>query len=172
MIRSCALVFSVIAFNSATMNADDGPHKDVPQLKALASYVGTWDVAISAGNLPYTQGESTAEWILDGRFVQQTGHLKASDGSVLKIRTLMTWDQQASEYRMWSFLSNGTVSESSGKWDAGSRTMTSVRSEGGFTTTTTAKFPEPGVEEWTIVTKNQTNEVVAEISGRNSRRKP
>jgi hypothetical protein len=169
------LVLLLIAFTACqTENvwAVDGPAKDVPELQVLSNYIGTWDVAIASKDAPFTKGESTSTWILDGRFLQQTGVLKSDDGAnVLKVTTLMTYDSERKTYRMWSFLSNGSTNEASGKWDAENRVMTSTSNQGGITTTTTAKFKENGIEEWTLVTTNQNKEVVGRFSGTNTRRK-
>ncbi len=170
--HSVALLVTFLNFQAATVLADDGPAKDVPELQALSNYLGTWDVAITSQDSPFAKGESTSKWILDGKFVQQTGSVTSADGAtVLKITTLMTYDQRKKAYRMWSFLSNGTATESSGKWDEKDQTMTSVRRGDGTTTTTTAKFAEGRIENWTIVTTNQNNEVVGTFSGTNTRRK-
>jgi hypothetical protein len=166
------LLIAVRAVQATVVSADDGPAKDVPKLQALSNYVGTWDVAITSRDFPFTKGEATATWILDGRFVQQTGVTTSADGAaVLKGTTLMTYDPERKTYRMWSFFSDGSTSEATGKWDATNRTMTSTRSQGGNTTTTTAKFTGDGIEKWSFVTRNQNNHVVGEFSGTNTRRK-
>lgn len=167
-----ALVLAFTTCATTTVIAEDGPASGVPELEVLSNYSGTWDVAISTKDSPFTKGEATATWILDGRFLQQTGSVTSADGAtILKITTLMTYDQEANAYRMWSFLSNGASAESSGTWDATTRTMTSVRRENDSTTTTTAKFTNDGHEEWKIVTTSQKNgEVLSELSGTNTRR--
>jgi hypothetical protein len=170
--RVVLLLIAVTACQTADVWADDGPAKDVPELQALSSYVGTWDVSITSKDSPFTKSESTATWVLDGRFVQQNGVLKSGDGATtLRVTTLMTYDPKLKTYRMWSFLSNGSTSEASGKWDAKNRTMTSTSSQDGTTTTTTAKFTGNGIEEWMFVTTNQNNEVVGKFGGTNTRRK-
>jgi hypothetical protein len=151
--------------------AQEGPAKEVPELEALSHYVGEWDVVVTSPNMPNLQGEATAEWILDGRFVEQTGVLKSADGStVLKLKTLMTYDQKTKTYRMWSFISNGTVTEAEGTWDAEKKTMTSVQRSDGAKTTTTADFSKEGTEQWRIVTTNAQNTAVSELSGTNTSR--
>lgn len=168
-----ALLFAFAVSLTKLGIADEGPAKDVPELQALSNYVGICDVTITSKDSPFMKGEATTKWILDGRFAQQTGLLTSADGAtVIKVSTLMTYDQERKAYRAWSFFSNGTTTESSGKWDAKNRIMTSIGSGNGTTTTTTAKFAENGNEEWSIVTKNQNNEEVARISGTNIRRKP
>jgi hypothetical protein len=173
MVRKQFLLILACLVSLSTVGvAEEGPAKDVPELEALSHYVGHWDVAITSKSLPFSKGEATAEWILDGRFVQQTGSLTSVDGkSPLKITTLMTYDPKEKTYRMWSFLSNGTMIEAAGQWDAQKRTMTSIHRGGTSTTTTTANFAKTGTEEWKIVTTNEKNEVVGEFSGINTRRK-
>lgn len=170
--RLVLLLIAVTACRTADVWAANGPAKDVPELRVLSNYIGTWDVAITSKDSPFTKGESTAIWVLDGRFVQQTGVLKSDDGAnVLKVTTLMTYDSERKTYRMWSFLSNGSTSEASGTWDEKNRSMTSISNEGGTTTTTTARFTENGIEEWMFVTTNQNKEVVGRFGGTNTRRK-
>jgi hypothetical protein len=171
MIRHLVVLFlAFFTVHSTTVFADDAPANDTPELGGLSNYIGTFDVAIVSGESPFTKGDSAAKWILDGRFVQQTGKLTSEDGTmVLKITTLMTYDKAENVYRMWSFLSDGTTSESSGRWDAKTRTLTSIRRGGGSTTTTTAKFVENGDEEWLMVTKDQNNQVVDKLGGINTR---
>ncbi|MEJ7591428.1 MAG: hypothetical protein WKF77_07755 [Planctomycetaceae bacterium] len=116
MSRHLAVLLIAFAIcRTTSVCADEGPAKDVAELQALSNYIGTWDVAITSEDSPFMKGQSTAEWILDGRFVQQTGHMTSADGAtVLKITTMMTFDPKERAYRMWSFLSDGTTSESSG----------------------------------------------------------
>ena len=167
------LLLAVTSHQTSAVRADDGPAKNVPELQALSNYVGTWDVAITSKDSMFTKGESATTWVLDGRFVQQTGVLKSADGAnVIKVTTLMTYDTERKTYRMWSFLSNGTTSEASGNWDEKTRTMTSISRQEGITTTTTAKFSDNGIEEWLFVTTNQNNEVLGRFGGTNTRRTP
>ena len=157
----------------AAHDADLGPAEGLPELQALSHYLGTWDVVVTTGDSPFKRGTSTARWILGGKFLQQTGSIASADGKqTLETTTLMTYDQEEKRYRMWTFLSDGVPSEWSGNWDEQTRTMTTVRRGGGTVTTTTANFPGGGVEEWTMVVKNGDGGVVAELSGRNTRRGP
>lgn len=167
-----AFLIAAATWQTNVVIAEDGPVRDIPELRALSRYVGTWDVSVSSKDSPFTMGESTATWILDGRFLQQTGFISSESGATrLRITTLMTFDQEREAYRMWSFHSDGTTRESSGRWDEEKRTMISVRRGGSTTTTTTAKFKDDGVEEWTMVTTNQSGKVVAKLAGKNVLRK-
>ncbi len=172
MSRTVAILMFVSAcfIPKAMVAAQDGPTPDIPELKVLSNYIGTWDVVITSPDAPFAKGRSTAEWILNGRFVQQTGRLISKDRSrVLEVTTLMTYDQQKKQYRMWQFRSDGTSGEATGKWDPTTRTMTSVSRNDQHTTTTTASVAEAGIEKWSIVTTNRDNEVVFEITGTNTR---
>lgn len=172
MVRPLVLLLMAVTVGHAVdLMAEDGPSKDVPELQALSHYIGTWDVAITSRDSALSKGESTSTWILDGRFVQQTGVLRSDDGAdVLKVTTVMTYDTERKKYRMWSFLSNGATSEALGTWDAKTRTMTSTATQDGMTTTTTARFMDNGLEEWMFITTNQNKEVVSRFGGSNTRR--
>ena len=175
-------VSTCVAFASAT--AADAPHqgpsKDVPELQVLNHWVGKWDddmtVKPNAG-LPKgmrAKGVVTAEWVLNGRFVQQTATLEPGDSApAMKVTTLMTYDPQKKVYRSWMFFSTGAVSESEGRWDEKSRTMTSTSrdAESGGTATIKATFAEDGTESWSILEKDRDGKVVSETTGKNTPRK-
>lgn len=176
MIRFAAfLSLTVICLGlSQSAISDDGPTKDVPELQVLSNYVGDWDVAITSKDSPFLKGKSSAKWILNGRFVQQTGSLKSEDGSAkLEITTLMTYDQTQKTYKMWLFVSNGAVSEATGTWDPKTRTMTSTQrnGDGDNTTKTVARFADGGVEHWSITATSPNGKVLSAIEGVNTRRK-
>ena len=148
--------------------------KDLPELEALHNYVGAWDVVVSSGPTPVFLGEATAEWILDGRYVQQTASLRAQDGKPgLKFTTLMTFDPVKRIYRSWTFMGNGSRSESEGVWDAKTRTMswTSHKDDAGNSSTTKADFSISGIEKVKIVVKASNGAVVSEVTADNRRRK-
>lgn len=176
MIRRFSFWLILTCFASATttttISDDDGPADTVPELKALGSYAGSWDVEITSKGQPFTKGKVIATWILDGRFLQQTGDLQAKDGStVVKYSSLMTYDPAKKVYRTWIFLSDGQTGDSEGTWSAKDRVMTSIgrKDETGGFSTTTADFSETGVEKWRIVFKDGRGQVVSEMSGRNTR---
>jgi hypothetical protein len=161
-------------------DAPQGPARDVPELQVLNHWVGTWDVDMTIkptadlANGMRVRGTATAEWALDGRFLQQTGTLGPSEGfPAMKVTTLMTYDPRKKVYRSWMFFSNGFASESEGTWDAKSSTLTSTSrdAETGTTTTIKATFPKDGTETWSIVVKDRDGKVVGETIGKNTRRK-
>jgi hypothetical protein len=173
MLRNIVAAGLATFLGAAALPAEesDGPAKDVPELKVLSNYVGTWDVEMNNGQP--VKGQATAQWILGGRFVEQTGSLHSADGKlILQIRTLMTWDPKQKAYRSWTFASNGFVGEGRGTWNPETRTMTSISriEEADQASTTTADFSQAGIEKWSIVIKDESGDDVSEVKGTNTRR--
>lgn len=152
---------------------DDGPAKDVPELGALSHYIGTWDVAIHIDGNEYARGTATAKWVLGGRYVEQAGTLKPSDGSPeVHIKSLMTYDPMKGVYKTWAFASNAPPSISEGSWDARAHTMSSKSQPdaNGFVSMVTTDFSEANVESWKVVVKDGEGRTVVEVQGKNTRK--
>lgn len=173
LLKAGMLVTMLISANTVKAGPA-GAFKDVPELQALQPYVGVWNVAVASGKTPILDGEATAEWILDGRYVQQTASLtaKGKPGGI-KFTTLMTYDPVRKAYRSWTFLSNGSSSQSDGVWDSKLKTMTWVshKDESGNTSTTKADFSLMGIEKLSIVVVDPAGKVVTELNSLNMRRK-
>jgi Protein of unknown function (DUF1579) len=174
-----------VVFAAATSTAfaladgEEGPAKDVAELKVLANWVGTWDVEMTVKpnpNLPdnlQLKGEVTGRWVLGGRFVDQSGSASAGNGApATRVTTMMTYDTRANTYKSWVFFSSGIVLATDGKWDAATRTMTSTGRdpESGVTARIKATFPEDGVERWSSIETDRDGKVIAETTGKNTRR--
>jgi hypothetical protein len=183
MSRLVALVLSasLILGSTAVAEPPQGPSKPIPELRVLDHWVGAWDVELTVkpnADVPkgmHAKGTVTAEWILQGRFLQQIGDLEPGDGSPgMQVKNLMTYDPRKKVYRSWMFFSSGLVIESEGTWDERSRRLTSTSrdAERGTTTTTQATFAEDGTESWSMISKDRTGKVVEETIGKNTRRKP
>ncbi|GAB4154390.1 MAG: hypothetical protein Tsb009_31000 [Planctomycetaceae bacterium] len=170
MIRiALALFGSLFLVGTSQLNAADGPAPEIPELKPLSNYVGTWDTKITSSGTTLSKGQTTAKWILGGRYVQQTGYLKSEEGKIVfRMTTLMTYDTKAKKYRMWSFLPDGSMNEATGTWNEKTRTMTSIRHGKNSTSMTTANFSQKGIERWSIITKNQDGKVQGKIEGINT----
>jgi hypothetical protein len=137
-----------------------GPAKEVPELQILSCYAGTW--------------KATSKWILDGRFLEQTGILQASaGGNPIKITTLMTYDADKKIFRTWTFVSDGQATESEGKWDPATQTMTSVDLPGvkHQVVTTTVNFSEAGIQKWKMVIADQSGKILSQMVGKNVRQR-
>ena len=172
MIRVVVACVALLFVAPQDKKPEEGPSSKVPEIKALDHYVGTWEVEITDKNASFAKSKSTAKWILDGRFVEQTGDVIAKDGSVaIRLKTLLTFDAKKNCFRSWIFTSDGSVTEADCVWDEKAKTMTSIskKVEGEGFTTTTADFSEPGVESWKIVIKDAADKVTAEITGKNTK---
>jgi hypothetical protein len=177
MVRLFALCSMIVFIGTSSRSDDDkktavdGPSSKNPELKALDHYVGVWNVEFTNKDLPFKGAKSTAKWILDGRFVEQTGELESKEGGRgLKIKTLYTFDAKKNAFRSWTFDSEGSITESDCVWDDKAKTMTSIskKIEGEGFATTTADFSEEGVEKWKIAISDSTGKVTAEIIGKNT----
>ena len=156
----------------------DGPQEQVPELAALSHYVGNWDSEFSivsdggdSDDKKYT-GKVEAKWTVGGRFLDQTGTYQlSSDSPPLVIKTLMTFDVNDQKYRYYFFDSSGDLRDSTGKWDADKKIMTSqMRRPNGEEMITTADFSKPGIETWQIVITSPDNDRTTTVSGTNTRR--
>lgn len=150
---------------------EEGPAAGIPELKALDHWSGSWESRSEIGGARRT-GDSKGEWVLGGRFLRQTWTIEASEGMPeVRGESLMTYDPRARVYRIWGFDSEGGARSGQGRWDEASRTLTwSERDDAGETTiATTARFPEPGREEWTIVVKDKAGATLVEMKGTNRR---
>ena len=160
-----AVICLLLSMPANSLEAEDGPSKDIPELQALNHYAGTWEVTLADGR----KGEAVGRWILNGRYLEQTGKLDIDPK--LEIKTIMTYDASKKAYRSWSFFSNGMTVEGAGTWDESRKTMTttSKSAELNTTSTTTAVFSEANTEKWKIVTKDNSGQTV-ELTGTNKRK--
>ena len=146
------------------------PTPELPELKALAGYVGRWDCRFE-DNLhgASLKGTAEGEWILGGRFLHQTWTI---DEPVLSGSSIMTYDPGKKSYRSWHFVSNGSTSEGAGKYDEKTKIMTwTVRDANGLRTTTHSSFDKDGNESWTITVADGDGKVVSDMKGRNTKRR-
>jgi hypothetical protein len=175
------VVFTCVAFASAAAaDTPPGPSKDVPELQVLNHWFGAWDDDITIkpnAGLPNgmrAKGVVTAEWVLNGRFLEQTSTLELGAGApTMRVKALMTYDSRKKVYRTWTFFSSGATIESEGRWDEKSQTTTSTsaNAESGVATTTVASFGVDGTESWSIVEKDRTGKIVSETTGKNTPRR-
>jgi hypothetical protein len=171
-LNAACLILACLVCQRSAASANDKRSDQVPELAALEHYAGSWESETDSANLPFTKGKVTAQWILGGRFLQQS--VEVIDGSAdWKYLSLMTYDPEKKVYRTWIFLSDGSTMETEGTWDENRRVMTSVgrKDANGGHSITTADFSEAGVEKWKIAYKDQNGTVVTEISGKNTRQR-
>ena len=166
MVGWCLVTLFGISFVQAE---DAGPAKDVPELQVLQHYAGTWDVVMDNAD---SKGVATAKWILGGRFLEQSGAMHSPGNPDIWVTTLFTFDAEKKQYRCWTFVSNGAISQSEMTWDAKSKTMTSVAQPdaNGVRATNTADFSTTGKERWRFVYRDRDDQQVGEMSGVNTLR--
>ena len=171
-------VVVMIGLMSGAVQAEDGPSKDVPQLKVLDYYTGQWESTFSIPSpddptqVLKFKGKVTVKWILGGRFVQQTGIYKAGENEApISFTTLYTYDVKKQAYRNWSFNSSGESSESEGKWDETAKAMIwkGVDVQSQMAVEMKSDHSKSDVNPWSIDFKTQDDQTVFTISGNNKR---
>ena len=164
-------IFALLALLilSATSRADAPPK----ELEALNHYLGSWVNTISDN--PKAKSTGSAQWTLDGRFLQQTWTLDADPGvrPTLSCTTMMTYDTTKGVYRAWQFFSTGYSVNGDGVWDAATSTFTwTIKDPNtGKTTVTKVSFPQEGVENWSFTTTNSEGKELLTMSGKNALQK-
>lgn len=157
-----------------------GPDPEVPELRVLSRYLGDWTARSTfkptpeAADGPEITGTARGEWVLGGRFLQQSWKLDPNEGiTPVSGLSLMTYDPARKTYLSWAYVSTGSVLEAEGKWSPETRTMTWTGRDPatGETVVTTSRMPSDGVETWSIARKGQGGQVGSEMSGRNQREK-
>jgi hypothetical protein len=156
-----------------------GPSAEVPELAALSGFVGRWDTRSEARRIEGVaeagsfRGTAEASWIHGGRFVRQTWAITEGGAAAgFNGSSIMTYDPARKAYRVWSFMSNGTVGEGEGTYDAKAKAFRwKTRDSAGMQTTTQTSFATDGEENWSIVITDGDGRVVADMKGTNTRRK-
>lgn len=150
-------------------HAQDRPPKP-PELKVLERFVGTWDAEMISKPAAWTPkevkttGTNKYEWVLDGRFLQDTE--QNGDGS--EVFGLWTFDATAKIYRGWFFGSEGNVVEWKGQWDEGLRMEADLGN--GVVLTGVNRFPDKDTYEWTLVAKDKDGKVYLDVKDTHRRR--
>ena len=173
-ILGLALAGLLLLIPAARAAAGEGPAPDVPQLKVLDAWVGTWDFVFDSdpakfqSEAVHATGTETARWTLKGRFLERT-----TDSVQGESRMLQTYDPGKRAYRSWFFNSSGITTESLDDWDATSRTMTHkhVGLGGRLTATATTRFLDADHIAWDQVIKDESGTVVVRQRARWTRRK-
>lgn len=146
--------------------------KDIPELKALANYLGKWTVTSSTKvekQIPVVmKGTASGEWVHEGRFLRQTWNIEATgkDSPGVSGSVMYTYDIEKKAYRSWNFISTGHSNEAEGVYDAKTSAFTwTVQRPDGIKTVTKASFAEAGKEKWSIVTTDKAGKVLMEMRG-------
>lgn len=168
---SLSLTLLLLLLAATNANAVDGkPAADVPQLAVLQRLVGTFETTYESP--VKTTGESKSDWTHGGRFIRTTWSRKAAgDSPAIDGTMVVTYDVANQKYRQWSFDSTGTIMESTGAWDAKSRTMTWTGESAGLSHTWKQTFDKSGAYDWSIVLKVVDGTVVYRTNGKSKPKK-
>ena len=146
--------------------------KDAPEMKVLLQFVGKWKFEATQFKAEWTPeekhltGTATSAAVLDGSFIEEKAIL--SDHTTAQ--KLYTYDRQAGTYRAWWFSSLGHFNDSTGTWDAASRTFTWItKLPTGQVGKTTQHFPDDQTMEWEIAFTGDDRTLYFRSSGKNTR---
>ena len=176
-----AIVTVTMTTSGRIQAQEPGPSAEVPELAVLSGYAGRWESRYEAKRIEGVneggdrKGTAEAQWILDGRFLRQnwTSAPTGSDPGMSGY-SIMTYDPAKRAYRSWHFVSNGSTSEGTGTYDEKTKTLTWVARDtaNGLVTTTKTSFDKgEGSENWVIIVALTDGKVVADLKGKNTRRK-
>jgi hypothetical protein len=139
------------------------PNVKLPgEMKVLARLVGKWNATAIAKPAVWTPKETrttskvTRTWVLDGHFLQDAS--EASDGTLGL--SLFTYDPQRKAYRSWWFNSEGHTSQSTGEWDAASKTLSFKADAGeGLTSRGSMRFIDQDRHNFTVIITDEAGKV-------------
>lgn len=103
------------------------------ELEVLAPLIGSWNLSEKGPpsrrfTTGFTSiGETKTQWAHNRHFIRSEGFLiRTTDGKKFRVEftVLMGYDREKGVYRRWLFTSEGFASESEGRWDASTSTMT------------------------------------------------
>ena len=126
------------------------PAAPPPELKILEQLVGKWHVEAIAHKTEWNAeerkitGDDSGAWTLGGRFLEWHG----ADSDKNTSLGLYTYDAQQRCYRHWWFGSGGFWNETTGQWDAATKTLTWKGTlPNGLAIAATYHFPSDGISE-------------------------
>jgi len=158
--RFLLLLVMAACFRESTLHAQDDKVAIKAEMQVLSKYLGTWDEEY---DFPSRAGAvTTAEWVLDGKFVRRTGKLNIVD---LEWSEMLTFDPVGKSYRRWTFDSTGFSLEYKGTWDDQTSTMTWIaenRNGPGSQVSKISKFTftDSTIMKWETESRNSNNELV------------
>jgi len=150
----------------------DKPAERSAEQKVLDALVGDWKTTTVAPKALWNPkavsgtGTSSCVRVLGGNFIQSNG--KVSGGGT--VIYLATYDVRRKSYRMWHFDSRGFAADSTGKWDAKTRTLTMLgKHDNGITTIGKIRVVDKDTVEWSSVTKDRDGKIGFQMKGKNTR---
>jgi hypothetical protein len=155
-----SLVAAILLAAASTVRSSDTPAA-TPEQKVLDRFLGHWRCSFVRrveGNPAEYKGtiDFTNSRVLRGQFVQERTELSDNTSGM----AMFTYDLQRKCYRSWWFGSTGGTSESTGTWDAASKTLTwSILTEPAITCTVRHHFLGENKFEWELTSKDKTGKV-------------
>lgn len=170
-----ALAVALAAGFPGIAAAADGPAPPA-ELRVLQDMIGTWDevMTVKSGD-PAAKAETRPSitkrsWALGGEMIR-------SDGAWLNPKTeflyLISYDAPANVYRCWYFDSAEGMQRDAmtGTWDAKSRTLTWTSTDNaGNRTVAKHTIVDKDRHNWTMVVTDRDGKMVADVSGKCTRR--
>jgi hypothetical protein len=174
--RITSLIILIVLFSP--LAADEKKPVDEPkkpeELKVLDALIGSWKDEATFKVSEWTKKERKEtgtfqnSWTLNGWFLQYRG--RNEDGS--EDLQLMTFDVEKKVYRRWYHDSDGNASESTGKWDARTATLTWTGNFGdGITAVSVWRFVDKDTTIWSRVAKDDKGKIYSNIEGKATRQK-
>lgn len=161
------LLLATVVLIAADKQAEQGPPKP-PELAVLERFVGTWDSETVLKPAEWTPkevrltGTNKYEWVLDGRFMQDTEEDALG---------WWTYDTRAKAYRGWFFVPEGNVTEWKGRWNDEAKGLEMEADLGnGISFTGINRFPDKDTYEWTLVAKDKSGKVYLDMRETHRRR--
>ena len=141
--------------------------------KVLAQWVGNWQTKVVVKPTKQNPkksvftGKIQCQWILNKKFVEEV-----SVGKNAKIhhRYLLGYDPKKKVYRSWFFASDGTFLESTGTWNAQTKTMTwKTDLRDGTTSNEMHRFIDSDTYEWTSIARDKAGKIILNLYGKHRR---
>lgn len=168
--RYLAISLTVLALTatSQVLAADDAPTRS-EELQVLDGYIGTWDCVVTdKATAKESKAVEERKWSRKGTFVLFENFDPATKK---ESHFLMTYDANAKVYRA-CYMDDTHTFSLVGTWDPGARTMTWRGKAGDDNRVSGAeRFIDKDNLEWSLVFTNPDGTVVAELSGKQTRRK-
>jgi hypothetical protein len=166
-----AVLLGPLLAGRVAVGEDPAPDPKSP-LAPLGRFAGTWEKRFTIYKAEWTAeeqaktGTHTAQWVLGGRHLQETG--RDSDGS--SYMSVYSYDAGAKAYRLSGFQSDGSAWQMTGGWDAATSTLTWSRDlDGGVRAVATYKFAGPDEFQFSYVAKDGAGKVYFRLEGTGKR---
>ena len=142
------------------------------ELKVLDRFLGTWRSEYRLPKAEWTPEEKTGS--ADLVYTQELGGHVIRERAVHADQTTSTLllidDAEQRKYRSWWFNSPGLTTESSGRWDESTKTLSWTTIEpSDFKGTTQQRFSDTGKLDWTVLVQDEQGVAKFRMEGTSGR---